>query len=82
MMYRDREYIHNEQHEQHKRSEKNSSRCANCEIEFLWSPTLVNEKTYCCTGCARGGPCCCDYSQYQAVKISGVMHYGSDDKAC
>jgi len=82
MMYRDHEYIQDNQHEQCKRTEKKSFRCSNCEIEFQWSPTLVNEKTYCCTGCAGGGPCCCDYSQYNAVNISGVIHYGSDDKAC
>jgi hypothetical protein len=51
-------------------------RCTNCEIEFLWPPTVVQEKTYCCTGCATGGPCCCDYSQYNSVNISGVIHYG------
>jgi len=51
-------------------------RCTNCEIEFLWSPTVVQEKIYCCTGCATGGPCCCDYSKYNSVKISGVIHYG------
>jgi chaperonin GroES len=51
-------------------------RCANCEIEFLWPPTVVREKTYCCAGCATDGPCCCDYSQYNSVNISGVIHYG------
>jgi chaperonin GroES len=51
-------------------------RCANCDIEFLWPPTVVQSTTYCCIGCATGGPCCCDYSQYQSVKISGVIHYG------
>jgi hypothetical protein len=37
--------------------------CANCDIDFLWAPTIVQGKTYCCTGCAAGGPCNCDYSQ-------------------
>jgi chaperonin GroES len=50
--------------------------CANCEIEFLWPPTVVQSKNYCCIGCATGGPCCCDYSQYHSVNISGVIHYG------
>lgn len=50
--------------------------CVNCEIEFLWPPIVVQGKTYCCTGCATGGPCCCDYSQYNSVNISGVIHYG------
>ncbi len=51
-------------------------RCANCEIEFLWPPTVVRGSTYCCIGCATDGPCCCDYSQYNSVNISGVIHYG------
>lgn len=50
--------------------------CANCDIEILWSPTIVQGETYCCTGCAGGGPCCCDYSLYRSVTISGVIHYG------
>jgi hypothetical protein len=55
--------------------------CANCDIAILWSPTVVDGNSYCCTGCAAGGPCCCDYSQYASVKISGVIHYGPDEKA-
>src|SRR6266571_2188817 len=39
-------------------------RCANCDIDFLWAPIIVQGKAYCCTGCAAGGPCNCDYSQY------------------
>ena len=50
-------------------------RCANCDIEILWPPIVVQEKTYCCTGCAAGGPCNCDYSLYRSVNISGVIHY-------
>lgn len=50
-------------------------RCANCDIEILWPPTIVQGKTFCCTGCAAGGPCNCDYSQYRSVNISGVIHY-------
>jgi hypothetical protein len=50
-------------------------RCANCDIEFPWSPVVVHGKSYCCTGCAAGGPCSCDYSQYQSSTIAGVIHY-------
>lgn len=50
-------------------------RCANCDIEILWTPTIVQGKAYCCTGCAAGGPCSCDYSLYYSVNISGVIHY-------
>jgi hypothetical protein len=50
-------------------------RCANCEIEFFWPPTVVQDNVYCCTGCAAGGPCNCDYSLYRSVTIMGVIHY-------
>ncbi len=59
---------------------QNPPRCANCDIEILWSPTLVEGKSYCCSGCASGGPCCCDYSQYRSVNVSGVIHYGPTEK--
>jgi hypothetical protein len=50
-------------------------RCANCDIEILWPPIYRQGVAYCCTGCAAGGPCNCDYSQYHAVNIAGVIHY-------
>lgn len=50
-------------------------RCANCDIEFFWLPTVVQGKVYCCTGCAAGGPCNCDYSVYRSVTIMGVIYY-------
>ncbi len=50
-------------------------RCANCDIEFFWSPTIVQSKVYCCSGCAAGGPCTCDYSLYSSVTIMGVIYY-------
>ena len=53
-------------------------RCANCDIEILWTPTIARAVAYCCTGCAAGGPCNCDYSQYRSVNISGVIHYYPD----
>lgn len=53
--------------------------CANCDIDILWPPTVVQGKTYCCTGCAAGGPCNCDYSQYRSVRISGVIYYQNLD---
>ncbi len=39
-------------------------RCVNCDIEIAWPPTIANSQTYCCPGCAQGGPCTCDYSQH------------------
>ncbi len=50
-------------------------RCTSCDIEILWPPVVVQGKAYCCTGCAAGGPCSCDYSQYRSITISGVIHY-------
>ena len=50
-------------------------RCANCDIEILWPPTVVQGKPFCCTGCAAGGPCNCDYSLHRSITIAGVIHY-------
>jgi hypothetical protein len=41
--------------------------CANCGIEINWQPTVVDGQVYCCLGCARGGPCTCDYSSLPRV---------------
>jgi hypothetical protein len=35
--------------------------CANCGIVIRWQPTRVGASIYCCSGCAEGGPCRCDY---------------------
>jgi len=37
------------------------SRCETCGIVIRWQPTIIGDKTYCCLGCAQGGPCECDY---------------------
>lgn len=71
---------HNEKHTQESLEGKSNVqrqivRCANCDIEILWPPTIVQGKAFCCTGCAAGGPCNCDYSLYRSVTISGVIHY-------
>ncbi len=55
-------------------------RCANCDIEILWPAIVVQDTLYCCTGCAAGGPCTCDYSLYRSVNISGVIHYGVEQR--
>ncbi|HEY7414447.1 MAG TPA: hypothetical protein VH593_04590 [Ktedonobacteraceae bacterium] len=54
--------------------------CASCDIEILWPPVIAQGRTYCCAGCAAGGPCSCDYSQYHAIKIAGVIHYDGLEK--
>ena len=43
--------------------------CANCEIKTTWKPTIINGKSYCCEGCAEGGPCICDYAQLPPLPI-------------
>jgi len=35
--------------------------CACCGIAIHWQPTIIDDKLYCCLGCAEGGPCNCDY---------------------
>jgi len=67
-----------EPHEGTNGSQRQVMRCANCDIEILWTPTIARDTAYCCTGCAAGGPCTCDYSQYRSVNISGVIHYCPD----
>lgn len=70
----------NSQGKESKNMQKEQPRCANCDIAVLWPPTVVQGQVYCCTGCAAGGPCSCDYSQYSSVTISGVIHYGIDSE--
>jgi hypothetical protein len=57
------------------RVQKQPLRCANCDIDILWQPTVAQGKTFCCTGCAAGGPCSCDYSLYRSTNIAGTIHY-------
>ena len=33
--------------------------CANCKMPIEEGATLRDGKTYCCDGCADGGPCLC-----------------------
>ena len=68
-----------EQHSTHPshHSQQMPPRCANCDIDILWSVTVVRGKTYCCLGCAAGGPCTCDYSEYSSVHVSGIIYYGN-----
>jgi len=41
--------------------------CECCGIAIRWQPTLVEGKIYCCSGCAGGGPCHCDYDNLPAA---------------
>ena len=52
--------------------------CANCGIEIDWQPTVVDGRTYCCLGCALGGPCSCDYSNLpRAGEFRSLVCYTS-----
>src|SRR5687768_3374205 len=35
--------------------------CQACEIEIREPPVKHEASSYCCRGCADGGPCCCSY---------------------
>jgi hypothetical protein len=35
--------------------------CANCGAEIPWPPAIHRGETFCCGGCAQGGPCYCSY---------------------
>ena len=47
--------------------------CANCGIAIDWQPTIVDGRTYCCLGCAEGGPCTCDYSNLPRIGESRAL---------
>ena len=36
-------------------------RCGTCGVEIPWRPAVHRGQTYCCGGCAQGGPCYCSY---------------------
>ena len=38
-------------------------RCASCEGHLTTDPVYRMDETYCCIGCAGGGPCVCLYEQ-------------------
>jgi hypothetical protein len=47
--------------------------CANCGIVVRWQPTIIGTKTYCCLGCAEGGPCDCDYDNLPQPNETNAM---------
>lgn len=59
-------------------------RCATCEIVIRWQPTIVEGRVYCCIGCARGGPCECDYDNLPARGNAQamVLHKRHELQAC
>ena len=37
-------------------------RCSSCDIDLTGvRPIAVDGRSYCCSGCAEGGPCICTY---------------------
>jgi hypothetical protein len=56
--------------------------CFNCGIAIRWQPTIVDGKTYCCPGCAEGGPCKCDYDNLpQRGEIKAVVRSPIHERA-
>src|SRR5258708_4101668 len=54
---------------------KQAVRCANCDIEILWTPTVVRGKTFCSVGGGVGGPFSFFFSLYRWVNFWGVINY-------
>ena len=48
--------------------------CASCDSLLIDRPVYRMDETYCCLGCAHGGPCVCTYEQDLAD--DGVDHLG------
>lgn len=48
--------------------------CASCEAILTGPPVYRMDETYCCVGCAQGGPCVCTYEADLAD--DGVDHLG------
>jgi hypothetical protein len=47
--------------------------CTTCGIVIRWQPTIVEGKTYCCPGCAEGGPCQCDYDNLPQPGVTNPL---------
>ena len=45
--------------------------CDGCFAEFDWTPTEFEGRSYCCRGCADGGPCACTYGTPPADAVFG-----------
>lgn len=45
--------------------------CASCESTFDWPPLFYRNATFCCAGCAAGGPCSCSYDRHDADARNG-----------
>ena len=48
--------------------------CASCDGVISGRPVYFMDETYCCLGCAEGGPCFCTYEA--DLNEDGVDHLG------
>ena len=48
--------------------------CASCDAPLTGRPVYHMDETYCCLGCAQGGPCVCTYEADLAC--DAVDHLG------
>jgi hypothetical protein len=52
--------------------------CENCGIVIHWQATIVDGADYCCPGCAKGGPCDCDYDNLPQPEDTNPMVLRAD----
>ena len=48
--------------------------CTTCELEIIWPPIERDGRTYCCDGCANGGPCTCSYDENPDPEVDMRQH--------
>ena len=46
--------------------------CDGCFAEFDWPQTDFEDESYCCRGCADGGPCACSYGSPPVDAVPGT----------
>lgn len=51
--------------------------CANCLYPLDQPTVIVNGASYCCSGCAQGGPCICSYEHLSPSQRSMTANPGS-----
>ncbi len=50
--------------------------CVGCEMELDRPGVVYAGLTYCCDGCAAGGPCVCSYDERVPSNADSVDHLG------
>ena len=46
--------------------------CATCELEIVGPATVRGGRSFCCAGCAVGGPCICSYESADSHPVDVV----------